>query len=94
MTTSYECKWDPRKAAANVRKHGVSFAEASTALEDVLSVTVVDRDHSRMEERFLTLGVARSGGLLVVAHFERSGSVRIFSARLASRSERRQYESG
>ncbi len=94
MSIPYECKWDPRMAAANVRKHGVSFEEASTALEDVLSATVIDRDHSLAEERYLTLGIARSGRLLVVGHTERHGLVRIFSARLASKSERRLYESG
>lgn len=94
MSIPFECKWDPKKAAANVRKHGVSFAEASTALEDVLSATAIDRDHSVSEARYLTLGMARSGRLVVVGHTERSGNVRIFSARLASKSERRRYESG
>lgn len=94
MSIPYECEWDPRKAAAKARKHGVSFEEASSALEDVLSATVIDRDHSVSEGRYLTLGMARSGRLLVVGHTERSGVARIFSARLASKSERRQYEAG
>lgn len=94
MSIPYECKWDPRKAAANVRKHGVSFAEASTVLDDVLSATVIDRDNSVSEARYLTVGMARSGRLMVVGHTERSGHIRIFSARLASKSERRLYESG
>jgi uncharacterized DUF497 family protein len=94
MSIPYECKWDPKKAVANLRKHGVSFVEASSVLDDVLSVTVIDRDHSESEARYLTIGMARSGRLLVVGHTERSGNVRIFSARLASKSERRLYESG
>jgi hypothetical protein len=85
-------EWDARKAAANSRKHGVAFDEAATALRDELAVTGHDPDHSFDEDRFLTFGVSTRGRLLVVAHTERRGVIRIISARLATRSERKIYE--
>lgn len=84
--------WDLEKAEANARKHGVSFMEALTAFGDPLSLTVADPDHSEREERLLLLGRSVSDRLLVVAHEERGGVVRVISARLASRGERRKYE--
>ena len=85
--------WDPRKAAANHRKHGVSFEEASTAFADPLSVTVPDPDHSEDESRFLLVGRSTRERLVVVVHAERGAAeIRLISARLASRSERHQYE--
>ena len=87
-------EWDNRKAAANLRKHGVSFEEAVTALEDALAVTYRDPDHSEEELRFLTFGVSSTGRILVVAHTEREEAVRLISARPATRSERRAYEEG
>lgn len=87
-------EWDNRKAAANLRKHGVSFEEAVTALEDTLAVTHRDPDHSDEELRFLTFGVSSTGRILVVAHTDREDAVRLISARPATRSERRAYEEG
>jgi uncharacterized DUF497 family protein len=87
-------EWDNRKAAANLRKHGVSFTEAVTALEDVLAVTYRDPDHTHDEVRFLTFGVSSTGRILVVAHTERGEAIRLISARPATRSERRAYEEG
>ena len=84
----------PRKAAANLRKHGVAFEEASTALRDPLSATAADPDHSIDEDRFITFGVSSEGRLLVVSHTERGETIRIISARLATRSERQIYEDG
>ena len=84
--------WDPKKAAANLRKHGVSFEEATTAFGDPVSITVPDPDHSITEERFLLLGLSHLGRLLVVAHSERGVTIRLISARLATRRERRLYE--
>ena len=84
--------WDPRKATANARKHGVGFGEATTAFNDPLSVTIDDPDHSADEQRFLLLGLSNRGRVLVVAHAERGGSIRIISARRASRRERQTYE--
>jgi uncharacterized protein len=89
-----EFQWDPAKAAANLRKHRVSFPEATTAFDDPLSVTITDPDHSAREERYLLLGLSRGGRLVVVAHADRGANIRIISARLADRYERRAYEEG
>jgi len=86
--------WDARKAAANLRKHGIDFHEAATVLGDPLSTTFQDIDHSGLERRFLTIGTSRHGRLLVVAHTEEGEVVRIISARRATRHERRFYEEG
>jgi uncharacterized DUF497 family protein len=87
-------EWDNRKAAANLRKHHVAFEEAVTALEDPLAVTYRDPDHSIDESRFLTFGLSPKGRILVVAHTDREEAIRLISARLATRSERRAYEEG
>jgi uncharacterized protein len=84
--------WDPKKALANERKHGVSFAEATTAFADPLSITVPDPDHSDDEERFVLVGQSHRGRTLVVVHAERRDRLRIISARVATRKEKRQYE--
>ena len=87
--------WDPRKAAANRRKHGIDFAEAATAFGDPLSLTIPDPDHSDVEDRFLLVGRSAQQRLLVVVHVERAATqIRIISARPATRHERAQYEEG
>jgi uncharacterized DUF497 family protein len=86
--------WDPRKAAANLRKHGVSFEEATTALRDELALTGRDPDHSLGEARYVTFGVSARGRLLVVAHTDQGGVIRVISARSATRLERKIYEEG
>jgi len=85
-------EWNPKKAAANRRKHGVSFEEASSALRDVFSATAHDPDHSDNEERFITFGVSSRGRLLAVSHTDRGNAIRIISARLATTVERQIYE--
>lgn len=85
--------WDSEKAARNLTKHGVSFAEASTAFGDPLSVTIPDPRHSHGEERFVLFGLSERGRLLVIVHTDRDGTTRLISARLATRHEREQYES-
>jgi uncharacterized DUF497 family protein len=85
--------WDARKAAANLKKHGVPFNEASTVFADPLSATIPDPDHSVGEHRFVTMGVSSSGRLLVVCHTEDTDSIRIISARRATRHEKDRYES-
>jgi uncharacterized DUF497 family protein len=85
-------EWDPRKAARNARKHGVSFAEAATVFADPLSVTVEDPDHSSREERYIIIGWSNRQRLLMVAHAERGNRVRIISARELTRLERETYE--
>ena len=87
-------EWDPKKARSNLRKHKVSFEEAATALRDPMSATGHDPDHSVREERFVTFGVSETGRLLVVAHTEEDETIRIISARVASKGEKKIYEEG
>lgn len=84
--------WDREKAAANLRKHGVDFAEAATAFGDPLSITIPDPDHSAKEERWLLVGQSEAGRLLVVAHTDRGDEIRVINARPATRRERQTYE--
>jgi uncharacterized protein len=84
-----EAEWDPKKAAANRRKHGVDFADAVTALHDEWALTV--RDPHPGEERFVTLGMDAIGRVLVVIYTWRGERVRLISARLATRREREQH---
>lgn len=86
--------WDAKKAAANLKKHGVSFEEAATVFRDVLSITGSDPDHSVGEDRFVTFRISSQNHLLVVAHTEEGDNIRIISARLATRQERWIYEEG
>ena len=87
-------EWDPAKAAANLRKHGVTFDEASTVFGDTLSVSGRDLEHSVGEARFVTLALSSTGRVLVVCHTDRGSVIRIFSARPAIRKEKRIYEEG
>jgi uncharacterized protein len=87
-----EFEWDPEKDAANVKRRGISFTEAASVLEDPLSTTFPDEAHSEDEVRFVTIGVTRGGRVLVVAHTERDDTIRIISARRATRREREFYE--
>ena len=86
-------EWDPVKAAANLKKHKVSFEDAQTIFTDERARLLDDPDHSESEERFLLLGLSSSLRLLVVAHCYRAeGSViRMISARKATRDEERSY---
>ena len=86
-------EWNPKKAEHNVKKHGVTFEEASTVFGDPLAATVPDLSHSAEENRFVTMGQSTENRLVVVAHIDRGEQVRIISARLATRRERRKYES-
>jgi uncharacterized DUF497 family protein len=87
-------EWDPRKAAANLRKHGVSFEEARTVFFDESALLRPDEDHSDDEDRFVLLGLSGRMRTLVVCHCYRQDDevIRLISARKASASERRQYE--
>jgi len=86
-------EWDPRKAASNKAKHGVSFEEASRVFADELALFMADPEHSDEEDRFILLGLSSQVRLLVVvhAHREDDGVVRIISARRANTRERTQY---
>ena len=89
-----EFEWDPKKSAANERKHDVTFQEASTVFGDSLAMTFADPDHSNNEQRYLTFGLSKYNRLLVVAHTDRGEKTRIISARLMDRKERTIYEEG
>ena len=84
--------WDPTKAEENLKKHGVDFREAATVFDDPLSTTFPDADHSTGEQRFLIVGMSALGRILVVPHTDTGDTIRIISARAATRRERRFYE--
>jgi uncharacterized protein len=85
-------EWNLDKATSNLKKHDVSFNEASTVFNDPLSVTFPDPDHSYGEERYVIIGLSRASRILIVHHTDRADHVRIISAREATRNERRFYE--
>ena len=85
-------EYDPAKAQTNWQKHGVSFAEAELVFFDPLAIHDVDPDSMIDEERFITVGIGNSGRLLVVVYTMRSDTVRLISARLATRQEAKAYE--
>jgi len=82
-------EWNPAKAAANIKKHGVSFEEAQSVFYDEFAIQFFDDDHSTVEERFLLLGMSTGSRLLLVAHCERADGhvIRIISARKATKRE-------
>ena len=86
-----ELEWDPRKAIANRRKHGVDFADAGTVLHDEQAITIRD-ESSDAEDRFVTLGMDALGRVLVVVYTWRGDRARLMSARKATPRERRHYE--
>ena len=95
--TVYDFQWDAVKAASNAVKHGVTFEQAATVFLDPLALTVFDEAHSQDEERWWSLGHDANGVLLLVAHtFQATGpasaSVRLISARPATKRERHFYE--
>ncbi len=87
-------EWNADKANSNLKKHGVSFNEASTVFNDALSVTFPDPNHSYDGGRYVIIGLSIAGRILVVPHTDRADRVRIISAREATRNERRFYEDG
>jgi uncharacterized protein len=91
--------WDPAKAAANRSKHGVAFDEAMLVFDDPLALTRLDEDHAGSDERWITLGAASPGRLVLVVHTHIEANddtieIRIISARRPTRREARQYERG
>jgi uncharacterized DUF497 family protein len=87
-------QWDPRKAAANLAKHAVSFDEASTVFGDPLAGTVPDPEHSTDEARFVTIGRSARRRLIVVIHADRGDDLRIISARRATAGEKKKHAEG
>ena len=84
-------EWDEEKAKENLEKHGIDFADAVTAFEDTMALTMPD-PASEEEERFVTLGTDSLERLLVIAYTWRDDRIRLISARKATRRERRRYE--
>lgn len=91
-TMSIRFRWDPAKDATNIAKHRVGFDEACTVFADPLARIFPDDDHSKSEAREIIVGHCRRGRLLLVFFTERPDGVRIFSARLSTRQERRDHE--
>jgi uncharacterized protein len=89
-----EFEWDPRKDAANLAKHGVSFEEAASVFGDPLGRIVSDPRHSRDEERLVLLGLSNKQHLLAVMFTDRRETIRIIGARRVTRSERKDYAEG
>jgi uncharacterized protein len=89
-----EFRWDSKKATKNLKKHKISFQEAATVFGDPLAITFDDPDYSFEEQRFLTFGTARTGKFLIVSHTEEKNAIRIISARLMNKKERKIYEEG
>jgi uncharacterized DUF497 family protein len=85
-------EWDADKAAANLKKHRVSFDEAVTVFYDPMAATFSDPDHSDDENRHITVGYSARERLLVVCHVERGAGTRLISARGATARERRRHE--
>ena len=85
--------WDENKAKINLRKHGVSFQEASTVFDDYDALQIYDPDHSEEEDRFIMLGMSSALRILVVCHCYRENDeqIRIISARKATRNETATY---
>ena len=92
MSLGFE--WDETKARRNLKKHGVSFEKASTTFGDPLARTIQDPLHSEEEDRFVNLGESHRRRLLVVVFTERGDKIRLISARVATRSERKDHEKG
>lgn len=92
----YEFEWDPDKAKANLRKHGVAFEQAAAVFVDPRALSIFDAEHSETEDRWITLGTDRHGVILVVCHTfreldERKAAIRVISSRKANRTEAKQY---
>lgn len=92
----YNFEWDSNKARSNIQKHDVSFEQATEVFLDALQLTIHDSEHSEGEERWITLGKSKNGTLLVVIHtfieYQDNATIRIISARQATKQEQYQYE--
>jgi Uncharacterized protein conserved in bacteria len=93
----YNVEWDPEKARINFQKHGISFELASSVFFDPRAVTIFDHEHGESEDRWITLGIAKNGQLVVMCHLfkeetKESCTIRIFSARKATKFEIKSYK--
>ena len=95
-TFQYQFEWDPTKARRNLKKHGVPFERAARIFLDPFALSQPDEEHSQEEDRWLTLGLDKTGTLLVVGHTygeekETSALIRLIFARKATKTEAKQY---
>jgi uncharacterized DUF497 family protein len=93
----FQFEWDEAKAAANIRKHRVTFEQASTVFHDPRLLTVVDREHNQHEERWFSVGVAGNGVVLSIVYLWTNAEpavtiIRLISARKATQAEIHQYQ--
>jgi uncharacterized DUF497 family protein len=92
----YQFEWDPVKAQRNLKDHGIAFERAATVFLDPQALSEFDEEHSQEEDRWVTLGLDRTGSLLIVCHTYReetelSARIRLISARRATKNEAKQY---
>ena len=98
VTIQFNFEWDPAKARGNQKKHGLSFEQATNVFRDSRAISVFDEDHSEEEERWITVGSTSQGTVMVVVHTFRElssgdeATIRIISARRATRRELKDYE--
>jgi uncharacterized DUF497 family protein len=98
MPVQFNFEWDPAKAKANLKKHGVSFEQAATVFHDPRALSIFDEDHDEVEDRWVTLGIAEGGSILAVVHTfqevtsDQEITIRLISARRATKREQRHYE--
>jgi len=85
--------WDPAKAHSNIGKHGIAFSDAEPVLFDPYGITTED-ERSETEHRFITIGIDALGRILVVVYTYRGESIRLISARPATKREQKDYETG
>jgi len=85
-------EWDDKKAKSNLIKHKISFEEASTAFGDDLSITIEDPLHSDNENRLILIGKSNNNKTLIVVHIEQTDSIRLISARKATKKEQKFYK--
>jgi uncharacterized protein len=85
-------EWDPNKAMANARKHGVQFSETLSVFGDDSAITIIDDESDSGEQRFVSIGIGLKGRVLVVVYCYIGENIRIISDRAAERTEREQYE--
>ncbi len=95
----YDFEWDTKKAKSNFGKHHVTFERATTIFRDPNTLSIPDDEHSETEERWLTMGLDANGALLMISHTFKNisasvVSIRLISARKATKSETKQYEEG
>ena len=90
METRFE--WNKEKAKSNFKKHNIDFKEASSIFRDPLFITALDKEHSRYEERYVTIGLSNKNRVLIVAHADSENKIRIISARKVTKNEKRFYQ--